>query len=98
VLEALGDEPDRRARMVCVVAVARPAGDALEVDAFHGVVEGTVATEMRGNGGFGYDPIFLLPEGHTTAELPEAEKDRLSHRGRAVAAATPMLLELLAAD
>ena len=98
VLEALGDEKDRRARMVCVVAVARPAGDALEVEAFHGVVEGSVATEMRGDGGFGYDPIFLLPQGRTTAELPEAEKDRLSHRGRAVAAATPMLLELLAAD
>jgi XTP/dITP diphosphohydrolase len=98
VLEALGDEPDRRARMVCVVAVARPAGDALEVHAFRGVVEGTVASEMRGDGGFGYDPIFLLPEGRTTAELPESEKDRLSHRGRAVAAATPKLLELLAAD
>ena len=95
VLEALGDEPDRRARMVCVVAVARPTGDALEVHAFRGVVEGTVATEMRGGGGFGYDPIFLLPEGRTTAELPEAEKDRLSHRGQAVAAAMPMLLELL---
>jgi XTP/dITP diphosphohydrolase len=98
VLEALGDEPDRRARMVCVVAVARPAGDALEVHAFRGVVEGTVATEVRGGGGFGYDPIFLLPEGRTTAELPESEKDALSHRGRAVAAATPKLLELLAAD
>ena len=95
VLEALGDERDRRARMVCVVAVARPAGEMLEVHAFRGVVEGSVATEMRGEGGFGYDPIFLLPEGRTTAELPEAEKDRLSHRGRAVAAATPMLLELL---
>ena len=98
VLEALGDEADRRARMVCVVAVARPAGGAVEVHAFRGVVEGSVATEMRGNGGFGYDPIFLLPEGRTTAELPEAEKDRLSHRGRAVAAATPRLLELLAFD
>lgn len=98
VLEALGDEPDRRARMVCVVAVARPTGDILEVHAFRGVVEGSVAIELRGDGGFGYDPIFLLPEGRTTAELPEAEKDRLSHRGRAVAAATPMLLELLADD
>jgi XTP/dITP diphosphohydrolase len=95
VLEALGDERDRRARMVCVVAVAQPAGETLEVHAFRGVVEGAVAAEMRGDGGFGYDPIFLLPEGRTTAELPEAEKDRLSHRGRAVAAATPMLLELL---
>lgn len=98
VLEALGDEADRRARMVCVVAVAQPAGEAFEVHTFQGVVEGSVATEMRGDRGFGYDPIFLLPEGRTTAELPEAEKDRLSHRGRAVAAATPMLLELLAAD
>lgn len=95
VLEALGDAVDRRARMVCVVVVARPAGETLEVHAFRGVVEGTVATELRGAGGFGYDPIFLLPEGRTTAELPEVEKDRLSHRGRAVAAATPMLLELL---
>lgn len=98
VLEALGDDPDRRARMVCVVAVARPVTDGLEVHTFRGEVEGSVAPEMRGDGGFGYDPIFLLPEGRTTAELPEAEKDRLSHRGRAVAAATPMLLELLAAD
>lgn len=98
VLEALGDERDRRARMVCVVAVAHPANAHVEVQVFRGVVEGSVATERRGDGGFGYDPIFLLPEGRTTAELPEAEKDRLSHRGRAVSAATPMLLELLGAD
>ena len=98
VLEALGDEADRRARMVCVVAVARPVDDGLEVHTFRGEVEGSVATEMRGDGGFGYDPIFLLPEGRTTAELPDAEKDQLSHRGRAVAAATPILRELLAAD
>jgi len=95
VLETLGDEPDRRARMVCVVAVARPAADGLETHTFHGVVEGSVAAEARGAGGFGYDPIFLLPEGRTTAELAEPEKDRLSHRGRAVAAAMPLLRELL---
>lgn len=98
VLEALGDEPDRRARMVCVVAVAHPTDGRLAVHAFRGVVEGSVATELRGDGGFGYDPIFLLPEGRTTAELPEAEKDRVSHRGRAVSAATPTLLELLGTD
>ena len=66
------------------------------VEVFTGVVEGSVARERRGAGGFGYDPIFLLPSGVTTAELPAGEKDRVSHRGRAVAAATPRLLQLLA--
>ena len=66
------------------------------VEVFTGLVEGSVANSMRGTGGFGYDPIFELPSGQTTAELPEAEKDRLSHRGRAVAAAVPRLQELLA--
>ena len=96
VLEALGDEPDRRARMVCALAVATPSEPDPRVELFSGVVEGTVTSGMRGTGGFGYDPIFELPSGRTTAELPEAEKDRLSHRGRAVAAAMPRLRELLA--
>jgi XTP/dITP diphosphohydrolase len=95
VLEALGAEPDRRARMVCAVAVAWPVGPDVAVETFSGVVDGMVAPEERGSGGFGYDPIFLIADGRTTAELPEAEKDRLSHRGRAVAAAVPRLLELL---
>jgi XTP/dITP diphosphohydrolase len=81
--------------MVCVVAVARPAEPAPAVEVFTGVVEGRVADAMRGGGGFGYDPIFDLPSGLTTAELPDAEKDRLSHRGRAVAAALPRLRQLL---
>ena len=92
VLEAVGGASDRRARMVCALAVARP-GAAVEV--FSGVVSGSVAGERRGTGGFGYDPIFLLPSGVTTAELPQEEKDRVSHRGQAVTAATPRLLELL---
>ena len=96
VLEALGDGSDRRARMVCAVAVATPADPDPRVEVFSGVVEGSVASSMRGSRGFGYDPIFELPSGETTAELPEAEKDRLSHRGRAVAAAVPRLRELLA--
>lgn len=96
LLEALEGVVDRRARMVCVVAVADPSGPEPVVETFHGVVEGTVAVERRGDGGFGYDPVFLLPAGMTTAELPAAEKDRLSHRGRAVAAATEHLRDLLA--
>ena len=98
LLQAVGDATDRRARMVCVLAVGIPTDDDPRVELFTGVMEGAVAPERRGEGGFGYDPIFLLPNGLTTAELPEDEKDRISHRGRAVQAATPRLNELLARD
>ncbi|HJP72606.1 MAG TPA: non-canonical purine NTP pyrophosphatase [Candidatus Limnocylindria bacterium] len=94
---ALVAADDRRARMVCVLALARPGGDDPAVEFFTGVVEGTIAREPRGENGFGYDPIFLLPSGMTTAELPEGEKDLISHRGRAVAAAMARLRELLIA-
>ena len=96
LLEAVGDAVDRRARMVCVLAVARPGLPEPGIETFTGVVEGSIARERRGSGGFGYDPIFLLPSGVTTAELPEADKDLISHRGHAVAAASERLLELLA--
>ncbi len=94
MLEALGDAEDRRARMVCALALAIPGDSPIEV--FSGEVIGEVAREPRGDGGFGYDPIFLLPDGRTTAELAQEQKDRVSHRGRAVAAATLRLVELLA--
>ena len=93
LLEALDGVVDRRARMVCVVAVAVP-GDTPVVETFHGVIEGTIALGRRGEGGFGYDPVFVV-DGRTTAEIPAVEKDRISHRGRATAAATPRLLQLL---
>lgn len=96
--ESLGERPDRRARMVCAVAIGIPAEPDPKVEVFTGIVDGRVATEMRGDRGFGYDPIFELPSGRTTAELAEADKDLLSHRGRAVAAAVPRLRELLAVD
>ncbi|HLQ62507.1 MAG TPA: RdgB/HAM1 family non-canonical purine NTP pyrophosphatase [Candidatus Acidoferrales bacterium] len=71
-----------RARFVCVVALAalgRP------VRTFRGQVEGELAPAPRGAGGFGYDPLFVLPEvGRTFAELPPADKHRWSHRARAV--------------
>jgi XTP/dITP diphosphohydrolase len=103
ILELLGDSSDRRARMVCWLALALPAAApdgttrSPRIELFSGVVEGTIATERRGTGGFGYDPIFLLPSGVTTAELAEGEKDLVSHRGRAVADALPRLRELLGA-
>jgi XTP/dITP diphosphohydrolase len=100
VLEQLTGATDRRARMVCWLALAEPgaAGSEPRVETFTGTVEGRIAPSRRGSGGFGYDPVFELPDGRTTAELPEPEKDRVSHRGRAVAAALPRLRELVEAD
>jgi XTP/dITP diphosphohydrolase len=96
LLEALEGTADRRARMVCALAVATPRldGEPL-VETFTGVIEGTVASERHGSGGFGYDPVFLIDGRTTTAELSDPDKDRISHRGRAVAAALPRLRELL---
>jgi len=102
ILELIGDSADRRARMVCWLALAIPGaapdGTARSprIELFSGIIEGEIAHERRGEGGFGYDPIFLLPSGVTTAELPEGEKDLVSHRGQAVAAALPRLRSLLA--
>ena len=99
LVERLRGVDDRRARMVCALAVAVPGPDsgAPLLEIFDGVVEGSIAEGRRGDGGFGYDPIFMLPGGTTTAELPAGDKDRISHRGRAVAAATPRLKVLLEA-
>jgi XTP/dITP diphosphohydrolase len=104
ILELLGDATDRRARMACWLAVAVPgvAPDGTprspRIELFSGVMDGAIATEQRGDGGFGYDPIFQLASGATTAELPEGDKDAISHRGRAVAAALPRLRELMGGD
>jgi len=76
--------PERRARFVCVMAVARD-GRTLEVA--RGVVHGTIADAPRGASGFGYDPIFYYyPLRKTFAELSPAGKNAVSHRGRALAA------------
>jgi XTP/dITP diphosphohydrolase len=98
LLDAVDGADRRAARMVCVLALATPSRDPAatpRIEIFGGTMDGRLATERRGTGGFGYDPVFLLPSGSTTAELPDEEKDRISHRGRAVAAAMPRLCELL---
>ena len=95
LLQAVGDSADRRARMVCALAVAQPSPSSESVKVFTGSVEGSVTRVPRGAGGFGYDPVFVLPNGMTTAQLPADEKDRVSHRGRAAAAAAPYLRALL---
>ena len=77
------------ARFRCSVALASPEG---EVDLVEGVCPGQVVPGERGSGGFGYDPVFLVDSlGQTMAELPTAEKNRLSHRARAVQALLPIL-------
>ena len=98
LLRTIAGASDRRARMVCALALAVPGagpGGRPNVEIFEGTMDGSVAEERRGEGGFGFDPVFLLDEGVTTAELAPAEKDRRSHRGRAVAAAIPRLREVL---
>ena len=84
----------RLARFVCVIAIADP--NTSEVHTVEGSVRGSIAEEPRGDRGFGYDPIFWVPEhGATMAELPEHEKDIISHRGRAAAKACEILRALL---
>lgn len=75
-------EEKRTARFVCAIAAAFPDGT---VVTRRGTIEGIIGYEERGENGFGYDPIFFLPEyGKTTAELSPEEKNRISHRGRAL--------------
>jgi XTP/dITP diphosphohydrolase len=91
LLERLRGVPhDRRsARFRCVIAVASPSGASR---LFEGSVEGRIRDAEAGVRGFGYDPVFELPErGATFAELSEAEKNRVSHRARALAAVRDML-------
>ena len=93
LLRELGDSPDRSARFVCAIALARPDGTiALQTE---GICPGEILTAPRGEGGFGYDPIFYLPEqGLTFAEMPHDVKQELSHRGRAFQALLPQLKAL----
>lgn len=86
--------PERTARFRCSVAVAAPDGRLLGTA--DGVCEGVIALRPAGDGGFGYDPVFFLPEyGRTMAQLPASEKHKISHRGRAAAKIAPLLRELL---
>lgn len=81
----------RGARFVCVMALILPDGREIVVE---GDVRGQITTELHGSNGFGYDPLFYYPPiGKTFGEIPETEKNQLSHRGRAARA----LLEALAA-
>jgi XTP/dITP diphosphohydrolase len=93
LLASLRDVPEaaRGACFRCVIALVTPDGAEWVVE---GAVEGRIAPVARGAGGFGYDPLFIHPpSGRTFAELSEAEKAKISHRGLAAAAARRVLLD-----
>jgi XTP/dITP diphosphohydrolase len=75
--------PGSGLRYVCVLAHCAPGGDER---VFVGTCDGVMAAEARGSRGFGYDPVFQAADGRTMAELSDAEKDRISHRGQAARA------------
>jgi XTP/dITP diphosphohydrolase len=98
VLAQLSDVPDERrgAAFICAAAAASPDGGELVVE---GRMSGSLIRAPRGSNGFGYDPVFVpVDDDRTTAEMSAADKDAISHRGRAFRALAPRLAELLARD
>ncbi len=95
IIDRLADakEEERTARFISAIAAVLPDGSELVTE---GTVEGLIAHEPAGNGGFGYDPIFYLPEyGVTSAEIPIEKKNEISHRGKALEAMKIKLRERL---
>ncbi|MDD4616182.1 MAG: RdgB/HAM1 family non-canonical purine NTP pyrophosphatase [Alphaproteobacteria bacterium] len=84
IQKELGNSPDRTAYFICVLALCWPDG---HCETLEGRIDGTIVEQARGIHGHGYDPVFV-PEGYTQtfAEMPEDQKNRLSHRGRATKA------------
>lgn len=96
LLERLKGVPaeKRAARFVCFLCLASPNEVLIETQ---GKVEGRIVDEPAGANGFGYDPVFFLPHlGKTVAQLPDAEKNAISHRGNAIARLKPLLNQILA--
>lgn len=87
---------ERTARFRCVIAVSEPTGETYTAE---GVCEGVIALDAEGEHGFGYDPVFYLPEhGQTMAQLAPEAKNRISHRARAARGIKPILARLLRRD
>lgn len=95
LLAQLSDVPDERraAHFVCAVAFVHPGGESV----VEGRMDGSVIREVRGSGGFGYDVLFVADDapGRTTAELDRAEKDAISHRGKALRELGPLVARVL---
>lgn len=94
LLSELGHSTNRQAHFTCAIAVARPDGSiALQTE---GICPGEILPAPKGSGGFGYDPIFYVPEHQMTfAEMPPELKHQISHRGRAFQTLLPQLKALL---
>jgi XTP/dITP diphosphohydrolase len=95
VLAQISDVPEERrgAQFVCAAALVLPGG---REHVSEGVVRGSLAREPRGQNGFGYDPIFLAENStQTTAEMDPADKDKISHRGKALRGLAPVIAALL---
>ena len=91
-LRGVADE-ERTARFVCAIAAVLPDGEELTT---RGIIEGRIGYEEAGENGFGYDPIFYVPQfGKTTAQLSPEEKNQVSHRGKALEAMKEILREKL---
>ena len=95
LLGELGDTENRQAKFVCAIAIANPEGEIiLETE---GICPGEILYSPRGDGGFGYDPIFYVPaQQQTFAEMPAETKSRISHRGVAFKQLMPELKKLSA--
>jgi XTP/dITP diphosphohydrolase len=90
LLRELKDAEKRSAQFVCAIAVASPDGKVVIQEI--GICPGEILHQVKGTGGFGYDPVFFVPEaGMTYAEMPDEVKRRLSHRGRAFELVMPQL-------
>jgi len=97
LLRELAPFEDRSAQFVCAIAVANPQGEiVIETE---GICQGEILTEVKGEGGFGYDPIFYVSEARQTfAQMPSELKRQLSHRGKAFANLQPLLKSLMESE
>jgi len=94
ILKKMKEVPEnkRTARFICSIAIALPDGREFIAEAS---CEGLISNEPKGNNGFGYDPIFYVPEFHKTmAELPLDVKNKISHRGKALDMATKIIMDI----
>ncbi len=94
LLTELQNKNNRQAQFVCAIAIANPEGE-VKIKT-EGVCHGEILTQPRGDNGFGYDPIFFVPEvNQTFAEMPPQLKQKLSHRGKAFEALLPLLNQII---